>query len=66
MMQTLAKIGYTQSYTYFTWRNSKYELTEYLTELTQTEMKEYFRANFSPIPRISFPPISSKAAARDS
>ncbi len=46
MMQTLAKIGYTQSYTYFTWRNSKYELTEYLTELTQTEMKEYFRANF--------------------
>ena len=46
MMQTLAKIGYTQSYTYFTWRNSKYELTEYLTELTQTEMKDYFRANF--------------------
>ncbi len=46
MMQILAKVGFTQSYTYFTWRNSKYELTEYLTELTQTEMKDYFRANF--------------------
>jgi len=46
MMQTLAKAGFTQSYTYFTWRNTKYELTEYLTELTQSEMKEYFRANF--------------------
>jgi len=46
MMQTLAKAGFTQSYTYFTWRNTKYELTEYLTELTRTEMAEYFRANF--------------------
>lgn len=46
MMQTLAKAGFTQSYTYFTWRHTKDELTEYLTELTQTEMKEYFRANF--------------------
>jgi len=46
MMQVLAKAGFTQSYTYFTWRNSKYELTEYLTELTQTGMKDYFRANF--------------------
>jgi starch synthase (maltosyl-transferring) len=46
MMQTLAKVGFTQSYTYFTWRNTKSELTEYLTELTQTEMKDYFRANF--------------------
>lgn len=46
MMQVLAKAGFTQSYTYFTWRNTKYELTEYLTELTQTEMKDYFRANF--------------------
>jgi starch synthase (maltosyl-transferring) len=48
MMQELAKVGYTQSYTYFTWRNSKYELTEYLTELTQGPMKEFFRANFFP------------------
>ena len=46
MMRALAKAGYTQSYTYFTWRNSKQEMTEYLTELTQTEMKEYFRPNF--------------------
>jgi starch synthase (maltosyl-transferring) len=46
MMKALAKVGFTQSYTYFTWRNSKSELTEYLTELTQSEMKEYFRPNF--------------------
>jgi len=46
MMQELAKAGFTQSYTYFTWRNSKAELASYLTELTQTELKEYFRANF--------------------
>jgi len=46
MMQALAKVGFTQSYTYFTWRNSAWELKEYLTELTQTEMKDYFRANF--------------------
>jgi len=48
MMKSLAKLGYTQSYTYFTWRNSKWDLTQYLTELTQTEMKYYFRANFFP------------------
>src|SRR5207244_6261584 len=42
----LAKLGFTQSYTYFTWRNTKWELEEYLTELTQTSMKEYFRGNF--------------------
>ena len=46
MMQKLAKAGFSQSYTYFTWRNTKQELTEYLTEVTQTEMKEYFRPNF--------------------
>ncbi|MGH9761411.1 MAG: alpha-1,4-glucan--maltose-1-phosphate maltosyltransferase, partial [Blastocatellia bacterium] len=46
MMKALAKAGFSQSYTYFTWRNSKTELTEYLTELTQTEMREYFRPNF--------------------
>jgi starch synthase (maltosyl-transferring) len=45
-MQTLAKLGFTQSYTYFTWRNSKWELTEYLTELTRSEMRHYFRPNF--------------------
>ena len=37
MMYRLAKIGFSQSYTYFTWRNTKRELTDYLTELTTTE-----------------------------
>ncbi len=46
MMKLLAKVGFSQSYTYFTWRNTKQELTEYLTELTQDEMAEYFRGNF--------------------
>src|SRR6058998_1103410 len=48
MMKELAKAGFGQSYTYFTWRNTKQELTEYLTELTQTEMREYFRGNLWP------------------
>jgi len=48
MMKVLAKAGFNQSYTYFTWRNSKRELIEYFTELTQTEMSEYFRANLWP------------------
>ena len=46
MMKVLAKAGFTQSYTYFTWRNTKLELTEYLTELTQSGMQEYFGPNF--------------------
>jgi starch synthase (maltosyl-transferring) len=45
MMKALAKAGFNQSYSYFTWRNSKHELMEYFTELTQTEMSEYFRPN---------------------
>ena len=45
-MKRLAKLGFTQSYTYFTWRNTKQELTEYLTELTKSEQREYFRPNF--------------------
>ena len=48
MMKELAKAGFSQSYTYVTWRNSKQELTEYLTELTQTEMREYFRGSLWP------------------
>ena len=48
VMQQLAKQGYTQSYTYFTWRNNKHELIEYVTELTQTDQKEYMRPNFWP------------------
>ena len=46
VMERLAKVGFTQSYTYFTWRNSKQELTEYLTELSQTEKVDWFRPNF--------------------
>jgi starch synthase (maltosyl-transferring) len=46
MMRALAKAGFTQSYTYFTWRNTKAELMEYLTELTQGPATEYFRPNF--------------------
>jgi starch synthase (maltosyl-transferring) len=48
MMRTLAKAGFTQSYTYFTWRNFKGEITEYFTELTQGPMREYFRGNLFP------------------
>jgi len=46
IMRALAKAGFSQSYTYFTWRNTKAELIEYLTELTQGPAKEYFRPNF--------------------
>jgi starch synthase (maltosyl-transferring) len=48
MMKALGKAGFNQSYTYFTWRNSKHELIEYFTELTQTEMSEYFHPNLWP------------------
>lgn len=47
-MEHLAKIGFTQSYTYFTWRQSAYELQQYMTELTQSSMKYYFKPNFWP------------------
>jgi starch synthase (maltosyl-transferring) len=46
MMKVLAKAGFSQSYTYFTWRNFKQELTDYMGELARSEMKEYFRSNF--------------------
>ncbi|MDF2096299.1 alpha-1,4-glucan--maltose-1-phosphate maltosyltransferase [Aquibaculum arenosum] len=46
MMKRLAKIGFTQSYSYFTWRNSKQELTDYLTELTREDCRHYMRPNF--------------------
>jgi starch synthase (maltosyl-transferring) len=48
VMQQLAKQGFTQSYTYFTWRNSKHELMEYMEELTKTDQREYMRPNFWP------------------
>jgi starch synthase (maltosyl-transferring) len=48
VMQQLAKKGYTQSYTYFTWRDSKHELIEYMNDLTKTNQREYMRPNFWP------------------
>ncbi len=48
MMQALGKIGFSQSYTYFTWRETREELIEYATELTQGEMRDYYCANFWP------------------
>jgi starch synthase (maltosyl-transferring) len=46
VMRHLAKIGFSQSYTYFTWKNSRHELTEYVSQLAQTDEREYFRPNF--------------------
>ena len=48
VMYRLAKLGFTQSYTYFAWKNSKWELTQYFTELTQTPVREFFRGNLWP------------------
>ena len=45
IMYRLAKLGFSQSYTYFPWRNGKHEITTYLTELTQTPVREFFRPN---------------------
>jgi len=56
MMQALAKRGFTQSYTYFTWRNTKRELIDYMTELT-TASAEYFRPNFFANTPDILPPI---------
>jgi starch synthase (maltosyl-transferring) len=49
VMRELAKLGFTQSYTYFTWKNSRHEMVEYFNELAWTEEKEYFRPNFFPV-----------------
>jgi starch synthase (maltosyl-transferring) len=48
VMYRLAKLGFDQSYTYFAWRNEAWELRQYLTELTRTEVREYFRPNLWP------------------
>ena len=48
VMEQLAKLGFTQSYTYFTWRTTKWELESYLNELTKTDVADYFRPNFWP------------------
>src|SRR5213075_384571 len=47
-MHRLAKLGFTQSYTYFTWRNSKQELTEYFTQLAASPLSDFFRPNLWP------------------
>jgi starch synthase (maltosyl-transferring) len=48
VMERLGKVGFTQSYTYFTWRETREELEEYMNDLTKTEVREYFRPNFWP------------------
>ncbi len=48
VMFHLAKLGFSQSYTYFAWRNTKWELTQYFSELTQTDAREFFRPNLWP------------------
>ncbi len=48
LMHRLAKLGFSQSYTYFTWRNTKHELTDYFTELNQGPGREYYRPNVWP------------------
>jgi starch synthase (maltosyl-transferring) len=46
VMRHLAKVGFSQSYTYFTWKNARWELTEYVTELASSGEQDYFRPNF--------------------
>jgi starch synthase (maltosyl-transferring) len=48
VMHRLAKLGFAQSYTYFAWKNTKWELTQYFTELTQTPLREFVRLNVWP------------------
>jgi starch synthase (maltosyl-transferring) len=55
LMYALAKSGFSQSYTYFTWRTTKHELETYLTELTQTDVRDYFRPSFWPTTPDIFP-----------
>src|SRR5262249_51337593 len=57
LIQRLAKLGFTQSYTYFTWRNTKHELIAYMTELTHGDMRWYFRPNFFANTPDILPPI---------
>jgi starch synthase (maltosyl-transferring) len=49
VMRELGKLGFTQSYTYFTWKNSRHEMIEYFNELAWGEEREYFRPNFFPV-----------------
>jgi glycosidase len=64
VMQRLAKVGFSQSYTYFTWRNTKAELESYFTELTRPPLCDYFRPNACPTRPISCRSSSSMADGR--
>ncbi|MEK6480484.1 alpha-1,4-glucan--maltose-1-phosphate maltosyltransferase [Catalinimonas sp. 4WD22] len=57
VMERLAKAGFNQSYTYFTWRNNPWEMREYMKELTQGPLRDYFRPNFWPNTPDILPPV---------
>ena len=58
LMEMLGKIGFSQSYTYFTWRTNKHEIAEYVRELAHSPVREFYRANFWPnTPDILVPPL---------
>ncbi|GAA4469640.1 alpha-1,4-glucan--maltose-1-phosphate maltosyltransferase [Nemorincola caseinilytica] len=64
IMEHLAKIGFSQSYTYFTWRHTKQDIEEYMTELTKTPLQYYFRPNFWPnTPDILTPELARSGEA---
>ncbi len=63
MMEMLAKAGFTQSYTYFTWRNEKQELVEYFEHLTQSHVAEYMRGNLFPTTPDILPKVLQHAPA---
>ncbi|WPP50882.1 alpha-1,4-glucan--maltose-1-phosphate maltosyltransferase [Catalinimonas niigatensis] len=57
VMERLAKAGFNQSYTYFTWRNNPWEMREYMQELTSSPLRDYFRPNFWPNTPDILPPV---------
>ena len=63
VMHRLAKLGFTQSYTYFTWRNTKRELAEYFTELSRGQGREYFRPTYGRTRPTSFTRRCNRACA---
>jgi starch synthase (maltosyl-transferring) len=60
VMERLAQVGFSQSYTYFTWRNTPQELEAYMRELVDTDMRYYFRPNFWPNTPDILPPVLSE------
>ena len=65
IMRFLAKAGFSQSYSYFTWRNTKAEIEEYFTELTQTDVRDYMRPNlFANTPDILHEYLQKAASRR--